>query len=50
MITIFNRHQRLAQLNEHVNFYDALKNRQRLTTGDQRLKKLTVSAMTSKLS
>ena len=42
--TIFNQHQRLAQLNECGDWNDALKNRQRLTTGDHRPKKLYVSS------
>ena len=50
MITIFNQHQRLAQLNEPGNFKDALKNRQRLTTGDHGRKSYCVRAMTSELS
>ena len=49
MITIFNQHQRFAQLDECGNFYNALKNRQRLTTGDHRPKKVYVRAMTSEL-
>ena len=50
MIMIFNQHRRLAQLNERGNFYDVLKNRQCLTTGDHRWKKLYVRALTSELS
>ena len=47
MITIFNQHQRLVQLNEPGNLHlkDALKNRQCLTTGDHTTKKLCVRAM-----
>ena len=35
MITFFNQHQRLAQLNEHGHFYDAVNNHQRFYTTAQ---------------